>query len=136
MQENEADLLPRPTVPTTPAACAAARDDAPPQKAGGGRGPRNARCRRKRAPGTRVPPTTAPCRTMTARRSTALASRPRRRRPTSSPTAADLQRLRDRWDSLPRWEDMTMEERRETFGYSDNPPEGATPSDGAAGHAN
>jgi len=29
----------------------------------------------------------------------------------------DLKALNDRWYSLPRWEDMTMEERRQTWGY-------------------
>ena len=36
-----------------------------------------------------------------------------------------LKRLRERWDDLPRWEEMSMEERRETFGYEDAPPEPA-----------
>ena len=33
----------------------------------------------------------------------------------------DLKALNDRWYSLPRWEDMTMEERRQTWGYKPEP---------------
>ena len=33
----------------------------------------------------------------------------------------DLQRLHERWHSLPRWEDMSVEERRETWGYKPEP---------------
>ena len=40
-----------------------------------------------------------------------------------------LERLRQNWGKLKRWEDMTMEERRETFGY------GATDSGKSHGNA-
>ena len=40
----------------------------------------------------------------------------------------DLQRLNDRWDSLPPWEQMTMEERRETFGYKYERQDAADPA--------
>ena len=33
----------------------------------------------------------------------------------------DLQRLNERWNDLPPWEQMTMEERRETWGYNYTP---------------
>jgi len=42
----------------------------------------------------------------------------------------DLKALNDRWYSLPRWEDMTMEERRQTWGYK---PEPANATDLATG---
>jgi len=37
----------------------------------------------------------------------------------------DLKALNDRWYSLPRWEDMTMQERRETWGYKPEPTRAA-----------
>ena len=40
----------------------------------------------------------------------------------------DLQRLNDRWNDLPPWEQMTMEERRETWGYTYTPKDGANPA--------
>lgn len=42
-----------------------------------------------------------------------------------------LERLRQNWGNLKRWEDMTMEERRETFGYVANTP-GESNAAGAA----
>ena len=45
-----------------------------------------------------------------------------------------LERLRQNWYKLKRWEDMTMEERRETFGYKyePKPPAGANSNGGGA----
>ena len=40
----------------------------------------------------------------------------------------DLKALNDRWYSLPRWEDMTMEERRQTWGYKGE--KASTPQEG------
>lgn len=119
VQENEDDLLPRPTVPTTP----------PPS-------PPRATTTRRRKPGETAASTPS-------RRAEDMAEFPsaadETRDADGGPSGTEpvvhspppdvfaerpeLQRLRDRWYSLPRWEDMTMEERRETFGYSDNPPE-------------
>ena len=45
-----------------------------------------------------------------------------------------LERLRQNWGKLKRWEDMTMEERRETFGYNYE-PEPSVPSTGNGGSA-
>ena len=45
----------------------------------------------------------------------------------------DLKQLNDRWHSLPRWEDMSMEERRQTWGYKPEPvaaPDGGGPAAG------
>lgn len=41
-----------------------------------------------------------------------------------------LQRLRDNWDTLPRWEDMTVDQRREAFGYTWTPQPDAGSGDG------
>ncbi|HET8995418.1 MAG TPA: hypothetical protein VFN42_01995 [Acetobacteraceae bacterium] len=53
-------------------------------------------------------------------------------RPKFDPFKADpsLARLRERWNTVGCWEDMTMEERRETFGYSYT-PKGKTAASGS-----
>lgn len=39
----------------------------------------------------------------------------------------DLKRLNEQWNDLPRWEDMTMEQRREVWGYVPQEPEASQP---------
>jgi len=45
----------------------------------------------------------------------------------------ELKALNERWYSLPRWEDMTMEERRQTWGYKGEPAKAAEADPPAAG---
>jgi hypothetical protein len=47
----------------------------------------------------------------------------------------DLQALSDRWHDLPPWEEMTMEERRKTFGYTYTRKPAAAAGEGDAGAA-
>ena len=46
----------------------------------------------------------------------------------------DLKALNDRWYSLPRWEDMTMEERRQTWGYKSETADAAAGGQPAGEH--
>ena len=122
MQENEADPLPRPTVPTTP-----------PPPVPSTAVPRAAATRRRKPEEAAAPASSRQA------DGVAAAAGDETRYADDDPDGTgpvvhgpppdlfadqpQLQRLRDRWHSLPRWEDMTMEERREAFGYSGNPPE-------------
>ena len=52
------------------------------------------------------------------------------RRPDPFENDPDLRRLRDQWDTLPRWENMTMEQRRATWGYKPEQPKDGSPGNG------
>jgi hypothetical protein len=119
--EDAVDLVPRPTVPTVipkpartppPAEAAAhhpaSRADAEPDTAV----PAGAR------PNAAQPPT--------ANGGPPATSAPERKDPFAG--HPDLRRLNDRWYDLPRWEEMTMEERRETFGYNHTPKQPEPPA--------
>jgi len=83
-----------------------------------------------------VRPTVMPAATATVRRTAAAAQAAEEKAEAAKPWPPDdvfdghpdLKALNDRWYSLPRWEDMTMEERRQTWGYK---PESANAADGA-----
>ena len=128
VHQNEADLLPRPTVPTTP-------PPAPPRATT----PRRRKPQDAADAATREPPVRSPD-TPSANDGAPSADDAPAAIDSAAPSAeapppdlfarnAGLQRLRNRWATLPRWEDMTMEQRRETFGYNDSPPEAGPPSD-------
>ena len=111
------DLVPRPTVPvsvprrTAKAAARPKQADPPPLPAHGGQ--------------TTEPD--AESGTVPAASDPPAAAAPKRR---INPFEGhpDLQRLNDRWNDLPPWEQMTMEERREAFGYKYTPKDSANPA--------
>ena len=103
--EDDVDLMPRPTVPVV--------------------APKPARARVADRPAARQPAPRAAGATDTAapeaaneQSPAAPAPKPRKNPFEGHP---DLQALNDRWYDLPPWEQMSMEERRKTFGYTYEP---------------
>jgi len=86
---------------------------------------------RGRAAGKENPPVAAT--PATANRTTAPADSLAQGLAKSHAEDPSLARLSQNWHKLKRWEDMTMEERRETFGYKYEPKSpGGSNGDGAA----
>jgi len=80
-----------------------------------------------------VRPTAAPARSAARPRAAAAAQRQEEEEAAAKPWPPDdvfdghpdLKALNDRWYTLPRWEDMTMQERRDTWGYKPEAPQTA-----------